>query len=142
MLLEPRMAIYHKVLTKGVMRFLRARWILLVIILLIGACVGTVLLNTFFLTLPRDGERALIAQVNADHCAGRGCREIQMNNLARMEGDAWCVNLTIYSPLRENDYFVDSYLMHRKENGAWEMARIPGSICDSDSLPGRKHILE
>jgi hypothetical protein len=135
------MAVTHKTLLVSIMRFLRAGWMWLVILLLIGACIGAVLFNTIFLTLPRDGERALIAHVNTNLCGGLGCREIQMYNLARMEGDAWCVNLVVYSPLREPDRLAESYLMHRQADGTWEMARIPGSICDTYSLPGRRHIL-
>jgi len=103
---------------------------------------GIVLLNTIFLTLPQDGEQALIARVETDYCGESHCKEIRMYNLARENSDIWCVNLSVNSSLYINSPLSTSYMMRHQKNGSWEMEEIPGSICNTYSLPDRKYILK
>lgn len=122
---------------------LRRVGVALACVLLVGGCASAWAAHTLFLTLPDDGERALIERVARDHCGGRRCAEVQMYNLSRTGGGKlWCINLAIYLEARATTPRAESYMMYRSAQGTWHMDPIPGSICDTWSLSGRRHIVD
>lgn len=108
---------------------------------LIGWCVGGWVYNTMLLTLPPDGERALVERISADSCGGQRCEAVELFNLSRMDGSVYCANLYVYSALREHSPIADSYMLRRVGEGRWRIEPVPGSVCDTWSPSGRRHVL-